>query len=120
MWHMAEGDAGAGAGVRVSLDASASRTDAGALQAWLEHEQPLQAMVRGGTLRIEVRPGDAGGEHMGSAWEIVLQILGDVTTVATLAEYTQRAVRAWQDNRRRVEDGEPPRTLVEPLDPDED
>jgi hypothetical protein len=43
-----------------------------------------------------------------------------VTTVATLAEYTQRAVRAWQDNRRRVEDGEPPRTLVEPLDPDED
>ncbi|MEV0978609.1 hypothetical protein [Streptomyces sp. NPDC049915] len=118
---MAEGDAVAGAGVRVSLDASASRTDAGALQAWLEQEQPLQDLVRRGTLHIEVRPStDAAEEHMGSVWEIALRIAGDVTTVAALAEYTARAVRVWQANRRRVEDGEPPRTRVEPLDSDED
>lgn len=121
MWRMAEGDAVAGTGVRVRLDSSASRTDAGALQTWLEQEQPLQELVRGGSLRIDVRPStDAQQPHMGSPWEIVLHILGDVTTVATLAEYTTRAVRAWQENRRRVENGEPPRTRVEPLDSDED
>ncbi|POX56911.1 hypothetical protein C3489_03005 [Streptomyces sp. Ru71] len=117
---MAEGDAEAGAGVRVALDASASRADVGALQAWLEQEQPIQELVRAGALRIEVRPGDGADEHMGSAWEIALHIVGEVTTVATLAEYTSRAVKAWKANRRRVENGEPPRTRVDPLDPGED
>jgi hypothetical protein len=116
---MAEGDAVAGLGVRVRLDGRAHRSDVSALKAWLEREEVLRGAVDEGALTIEEQVSADGPDgHMGADYEIVLLITGTLLNVAQLAEYTARAVKAWRDNRRRVESGEPPETRVDRLDRD--
>ncbi|MFG2130985.1 hypothetical protein ACGFNV_24645 [Streptomyces sp. NPDC048751] len=113
---MAEGEGVADQGIRVRLDESASRSDVSALKAWLEREQLLEE------LRIVERPrGDVPDGHMGVAMEIWLVVVSSSTTVVTdrLLSHITRAVRAWQDNRREVESGEPPQVRVDRVNPDE-
>lgn len=119
---MAEGDAVPGSGVRVRLDGRAGGSDITALKAWLEREKPLAERIRDETLRVEERPRtDRPQDHMGFGTEIVLMMAGSATSAAVteLVRYVERAVRAWLENRRRVESGEAPRASVEPLDRDE-
>ncbi|MER5911583.1 hypothetical protein ABT124_14000 [Streptomyces sp. NPDC001982] len=119
---MTEGDAVPELGVRVRLDGRASDSDVNALKAWLEREKPLEERIREDTLRIEVRHRtDQPPGHMGFGTEIVLVVLGSATSAAVtgLMGYVERAVRAWLENRGRVESGESPTPNVEPLDSDE-
>ncbi|WP_037675036.1 hypothetical protein [Streptomyces griseus] len=113
---MAEGEGVADQGIRVRLDESASRIDVSALKEWLERET-LQENVR----VIERPRGDVPDGHMGVGMELWLVVAGSGTTVVVdrLLDQIIRAVRAWRDNRREVESGEPPRVRVEPVDLDE-
>ncbi|MEU7054668.1 hypothetical protein [Streptomyces sp. NPDC046197] len=118
---MAEGDGVAGRGIRVRLDGSASRSDVGALKAWLERERPLEELVREGQLRILERPRtDGPSGHMGIGMEIVLVLVGAGANVAfkELLEQTKRAVAAWRTNRGEVESGDPPEGHVDPVNLD--
>lgn len=122
MWTMAEGEAVPESGVRVRLDGRAGDSDVTALKAWLEREKPLAERIHDDTLRIEVRHRtDQPPGHMGFGTEIVLVVLGSATSAAVteLVGYVRRAVRAWLENRGRVEGGESPTPNVEPLDSDE-
>ncbi|MFF3328592.1 hypothetical protein ACFYWX_03370 [Streptomyces sp. NPDC002888] len=113
---MAEGEGVADQGIRVRLDESASRSDVTALKTWLERESLLEE------LRIIERPrGDVPDGHMGVGMEIWLVVVSSATTVVTdrLLNHIIRAVRAWQDNRREVESGEPPRVDVDSVNLDE-
>lgn len=116
MEGMAEGEGVADQGIRVRLDARASRSDISALKAWLEREKVLEG------LRIVERPrGDAPDGHMGVAMEIWLAVVSSTTTIAVskLLDQTARAVQAWRANRREVESGEPPEASVDPVNLDE-
>lgn len=116
MVGMAEGEGVADQGIRVRLDESASRSDVSALKAWLERETLLE------NLRIIERPrGDVPEGHMGAGMEIWLVVVSSATTVMTdrLLNQVIRAVRAWRDNRREVENGAPPRVDVDPVNLDE-
>ncbi|MEU6812859.1 hypothetical protein ABZ920_28540 [Streptomyces sp. NPDC046831] len=119
---MAEGEGVAGRGIRVRLDGSASRSDVGALKAWLEREKPLEELVRAGRLRILERPRTDGPPgHMGTGMEIVLAVVTSAATVGfeQLLAQTTRAVSAWLANRREVESGDPPEGRVDPVNLDE-
>ncbi len=39
------------------------------------------------------------------------------STVAALTEYTNRAVKTWKNNRRRLQDGDP-ESEIRPMGPD--
>ncbi|GGJ17131.1 effector-associated constant component EACC1 [Streptomyces brasiliensis] len=119
---MAEGDAVPELGVRVRLDGRASGSDVTALKTWLEREKPLEERMSEDTLRIQERPRtDQPQGHMGFGTEIVLVLAGSATSAAVteLVRYVERAVKAWLENRRRVESGEEPRASVSSLDSDE-
>ncbi|MGP4010604.1 hypothetical protein [Streptomyces sp. 4N124] len=121
---MAEGDGVADRaerGIRVRLDETAGEGDLDALRKWLEREQPLDEMVREGTLRIHERARtDETGAPMGAGMEIVIELIGAAASAVFLQLLTQvgRSVDAWRANRRQVEDGEPPAGTVDPLDGD--
>lgn len=116
MVRMAEGEGVADQGIRVRLDESASRSDVSALKEWLKREAlPAQVHI------VERPRGDVPDGHMGGLMELWLVVAGSATTVVTDRLLTQvtRAVRAWRDNRREVESGDPPRVDVDPVDLDE-
>ncbi|WP_171117241.1 MULTISPECIES: hypothetical protein [unclassified Streptomyces] len=118
---MAEGDGVTGRVIRVRLDETATESDIGALRKWLEREQGLDELVRAGTLRIhERRRTDETGAPMGVGMEIVVALVSAAATVGfnQLIVQVGRAVEAWRDNRREVEDGDPPEGRVEPADLD--
>lgn len=118
MSGMTEGDHVAVLGVRVRLGAGATVDDIRALKTWLEREEPLEELLSGRHLRIEERTGTDGTPgRLGPDLELVLQLLGDVVTVAALTEYTARAVKTWTNNRRRLQGGDPD-PQIRPLDPD--
>ncbi|MFF4347295.1 hypothetical protein [Streptomyces sp. NPDC001530] len=106
--------------VRVRLDGTAS--DVGALRKWLERERPLEERIARGELRIEERPGTPEhGTPMGVGTDIllVLATVGAEEVVKELLGQTRSAVRAWRDNRRSVESGDPPEYHVDTADPGE-
>jgi hypothetical protein len=108
MSGMTEGDEVAVLGVRVRLGDGATIDDVRALRAWLERDKPLEELLSGEHLRIEERTTTDGPEgRLGPDLELVLELLSDVATVAALTEYTNRAVKTWKNNRRRLHDGEP-------------
>ncbi|MGW0610528.1 hypothetical protein [Streptomyces sp. NPDC002788] len=115
---MTEGDQVAVLGVRVRLGTGATVDDVRALKTWLEREEPLQELLSGDSLSIEVRSSTDGTKgRLGPDLELVLKLLGDVVTVAALTEYTARAVKTWTNNRRRLQGGDPD-PQIRPLEPD--
>ncbi|WP_461080888.1 hypothetical protein [Streptomyces deserti] len=106
-------------GIRVRLDGTASESDIGALRKWLEREKPLDELVRAGRLRIDERRGtdEETGAPMGIGMEIVVALVGGAASVAfrDLLDQVKAAVQAWRENRREVEDGEPPEGQVDPV-----
>ncbi|MFE1250411.1 hypothetical protein [Streptomyces sp. NPDC058735] len=116
---MAEGDHVAVSGVRVRLGADATVNDVRALKTWLERDKPLAELLAGPHLRIEERTRTDGPPgRLGPDLELVLELLSDVATVAALTEYTNRALKTWKNNRRRLQGGEPD-SEIRPLDSDE-
>ncbi|MGX1560568.1 hypothetical protein [Streptomyces sp. NPDC055506] len=93
--------------------------DVRALRAWLERDEPLEQLLSAGQLRIEERTStDVPKGRLGPPdIELVLQLLGDLATVVALTEYTNRAVKTWKNNRRRLQGGEPD-SEIRPLGPD--
>ncbi|WND19561.1 hypothetical protein [Streptomyces violaceus] len=82
--------------------------DVRALRAWLERDEPLEGLLSAGELRIEERTSTDGPKgRLGPDIELVLQLLGHAATVVALTEYTNRAVKTWKNNRRRLQGGEP-------------
>ncbi|MFF5252522.1 hypothetical protein ACFY4K_10795 [Streptomyces leeuwenhoekii] len=119
---MAEGDGVTTRGIRIRLDRTASESDIGALHKWLEREKPLEELVRTGRLRIHERSRtDETGAPMSIGMEIVVALAGAAGSVLfqELLDQVKKAVQAWRDNRREVEDGEPPQGLVEPVNLDD-
>ncbi|MFF5104681.1 hypothetical protein [Streptomyces sp. NPDC000134] len=119
---MAEGDEGAALDIRVRLDGTATESDIGALRKWLEREKPLDELVRAGRLRIDERSRtDGTGAPMGIGMEIVVALVGGAASVTfrELLDQVKAAVEAWRTNRRQVEDGEPPESRVDPVNPDD-
>ncbi|WP_030192437.1 hypothetical protein [Streptomyces sp. NRRL S-87] len=106
--------------VRVRLVRGASESDVGALKAWLEREQKLAALTAGGTLEIQERTGaeDGSAHPMGTGTDIVLVLVGAAAPKLfdEVYEQVKSGVRAWRENRRAVERGEPPEVEVEPAD----
>lgn len=118
MSGMTEGDEVAVLGVRVRLGAGATVDDVRALKTWLEREEPLEELLSGQHLRIEEQTSTDGTKgRLGPDLELVLRIIGDVVTVAALTEYTARAVKAWANNRRRLQGGDP-EPQIRPVDSD--
>ncbi|GGV72499.1 MULTISPECIES: hypothetical protein [Streptomyces] len=114
---MAEGDGVDGRAIRIRLDANATKDDVTALKAWLEREKPLEDLIRQGRLRIVERPGSEGPPgQMGYFTDLLLEKAVDEGTeivLALLLTQVRRAVKAWKDNRRRVERGTPPEEEVD-------
>ncbi|WP_345619373.1 hypothetical protein [Streptomyces ziwulingensis] len=102
------------------LDGSATESDVGALRKWLERETPLDELVRAGRLQIHERSStdpDETGAPMGVGMEIVVAMVSGAASVAfrDLLDQVKGAVEAWRENRREVEDGEPPEGRVDPV-----
>ncbi|CAL9488365.1 hypothetical protein [Streptomyces sp. DH-12] len=119
---MAEGDGVADQDICVRLDRSATEGDITALRNWLEREKPLDDLARDGKVRILVRPAtERGGTPMGTSQEIVIAVTSAGATVVfqELLEQVKRGVKAWRDNRRQVEHGDPPQDSVEPVNRDD-
>ncbi|MEU9233703.1 hypothetical protein [Streptomyces subrutilus] len=104
--------------VRVRLGQGASASDVGALKAWLERERRLEALRNSGDLEITEGPGgeERPGSPMGAGLEIVLVLAGIVgpKIFDEVYEQAKSGVRAWRENRRSVERGEPPEVEVVP------
>ncbi|GHE02945.1 hypothetical protein [Streptomyces alanosinicus] len=118
---MAEGDGVACREIRVRLDGTASERDVAALKKWLEREPPLEMRVHEGLLQIHERPRtDGGGAPMGVGMDIVLALVGAgaKTIFDEVLSQVKQAVEAWSNNRREVEDGDPPTGSVGPVHPD--
>ncbi|WP_223837698.1 hypothetical protein [Streptomyces venezuelae] len=101
------------------LTHGASESDIGALKAWLEREQKLEELRNRGKLAIEERAGTGESGHaMGAGLEIVLVLVGVVAAKLfdEVYEQVKSGVRAWQQNRRAVERGEPPTVEITPDD----
>ncbi|NJP51121.1 hypothetical protein HCJ93_13810 [Streptomyces sp. SBST2-5] len=119
---MAEGDGVAKQGICVRLDGPASESDIPALRSWLERERLLEELMRKGALRIEERPRtDESGAPMGLGTDILITLVNAAAgvAVAELVVQVKKAVRAWKENRRTVESGDPPSDSVEPVDVDD-
>ncbi|WP_037836005.1 hypothetical protein [Streptomyces sp. NRRL S-244] len=104
--------------IRVRLTQGASESDIGALKAWLEREQKLEALRNSGRLEIHERAGteDGPASPMGAGMDIMLVLIGAVAPKLfdEVFEQVKSGVRAWRENRRSVERGEPPEVVVEP------
>ncbi|MFE3582359.1 hypothetical protein [Streptomyces vinaceus] len=104
--------------IRVRLTQGASESDIGALKAWLEREQKLEVLRNSGRLEIQERPGEqeGPGSPMGAGMDIVLVLIGAGAPrlFDEVFEQVKSGVRAWRENRRSVERGEPPEADVEP------
>ncbi|MGW4687331.1 hypothetical protein ACWEPM_20865 [Streptomyces sp. NPDC004244] len=104
--------------VRVRLTEGASESDIGALKAWLERERKLEALRDAGCLEIRERAGTVDGtaNPMGAGLEIVLVLIGAAAPKLfdEVYEQAKSGVRAWRENRRAVERGEPPEVEVAP------
>lgn len=102
--------------IRVRLTQGASESDTGALKAWLEREQKLEALRNSGGLEIQERAGteDGSGSPMGAGMEITLVLIGAVgpKLFEEVFEQVKSGVRAWRENRRSVERGDPPEVEV--------
>ncbi|MBT2540760.1 hypothetical protein J7E99_08615 [Streptomyces sp. ISL-44] len=104
--------------VRIRLGQGASASDVGALKAWLEREHKLEALRSSGDLEIRERAG--AEEHaespMGAGLEILLVLVGIAgpKIFDEVYEQAKSGVRAWRENRRSVERGEPPEVEVVP------
>ncbi|MEU4171795.1 hypothetical protein AB0F46_33550 [Streptomyces sp. NPDC026665] len=124
---MTEGEGVSTRAIRVRLDATANQSDIGALKKWLEREKPLEDLVRNGDLRIQESAGtdeqgtDEHGTPMGAGIEILMLLSGAAaqTLFDTVLRQVGRGVRAWYENRRSVESGDPPDYDVDPVDLDE-
>jgi hypothetical protein len=119
---MSDGDGVTGQGIRVRLDGTVGERDIAALRTWLEREKRLDELVREGRLRIHERPRtDETGAPMGIGMEIVVALVGGAGSAVfkEVLEYVRRAVHEWQDNRRGVEDGDPPMAAVDTVDVDD-
>ncbi|MEQ8145648.1 hypothetical protein [Streptomyces sp. OP7] len=125
---MAEGDGVADQDICIRLDGTATEGDIAALRNWLEREKPLDDLLGHGRVRMRVRPAtdvgpatDRSGAPMGTSTEIVIAVTSAGATVVfqELLEQVKRGVLAWQANRRRVENGEPPQGRVEPVNRDD-
>ncbi|MFF3859632.1 hypothetical protein [Streptomyces sp. NPDC002209] len=102
--------------IRVRLTQGASESDTAALKAWLEREQKLEAHRDNGVLEIHERAGteDGPGSPMGTGMEIVLVLIGAAasTLFDEVLAQVKSGVRAWRENRRSVERGDPPEVEV--------
>ncbi|MET7438934.1 hypothetical protein ACWERY_09875 [Streptomyces sp. NPDC004082] len=124
---MTDGEGVATRAIRVRLDGTASQGDIGALKKWLEREKPLEELARNGDLRIQERAGtddqgtDEHGRPMGAGIEILLLLAGAAaqSTFDIVFKQVRRGVKAWYENRRSVESGDPPDYDVDPVDLDE-
>lgn len=124
---MTEGEDVATRAIRVRLDGTASQSDIDALKKWLEREKPLEELVRNGDLRIQESAGtdkqgtDEHGRPMGAAIEILMLLSGAAAQSAfdTVFKQVGRGVKAWYENRRSVESGDPPDYDVDPVTLDE-
>ncbi|MET9443655.1 hypothetical protein [Streptomyces sp. NPDC006610] len=122
---MADGDDVAVRGVCVRLHGeTATESDVGALRSWLEREQALDELVRSGRLQLQERSrtdDPEPGSPMGVGMEIFAAVVGGVTSVVVrdLLDAIGRAAQAWRDNRRGVEEGEPPEVRLESVGEDE-
>ncbi|MFE2146554.1 hypothetical protein ACFXA3_33320 [Streptomyces sp. NPDC059456] len=104
--------------IRVRLTQGASEGDVGALKAWLEREQKLEALRNSGGLEIHERAGaqDGPASPMGAGMDIMLVLIGAAAPrlFDEVFEQVKSGVRAWRENRRAVERGEPPEVDVTP------
>ncbi|KPH99531.1 hypothetical protein OV450_5244 [Actinobacteria bacterium OV450] len=104
--------------IRVRLMQGASEGDIGALKAWLEREQKLEALRNSGRLEIHERAGaeDGPANPMGAGMDIMLVLIGAGAPrlFDEVFEQVKSGVRAWRENRRAVERGEPPEVDVTP------
>ncbi|MGW0364704.1 hypothetical protein [Streptomyces sp. NPDC002990] len=104
--------------IRVRLTQGASESDIGALKAWLEREQKLELLRSSGRLEIQERAGSQDGpaSPMGAGMEIMLVLIGAAAPklFEEVYEQVKSGVRAWRENRRSVERGEPPEVEVTP------
>ncbi|MFI6144629.1 hypothetical protein [Streptomyces sp. NPDC051109] len=104
--------------IRVRLTQGASESDIGALKAWLEREQRLEELRNSGMLEIHERAGtqDGPASPMGAGMDIVLVLIGAAAPKLfdVVFEQVKSGVRAWRENRRSVERGEPPEVEVAP------
>ncbi|MET9958401.1 hypothetical protein ABZ128_04825 [Streptomyces sp. NPDC006326] len=102
--------------IRVRLMQGASESDIRALKAWLERERKLEGLRDSGVLEVQERAGaqDGSASPMGAGLEIMLVLLGAVTPklFEEVFEQVKSGVRAWQENRRAVERGEPPEAEI--------
>ncbi|MCO4700103.1 hypothetical protein LRR80_06208 [Streptomyces sp. RO-S4] len=114
--------------IRIRLVGPATEGDIPALRNWLEREKPLEDLLGDGRVRMRVRPAtdvgpaaEGAATPMGTSTEIVIAVTSAGATVVfqELLEQVKRGVLAWQANRRRVEDGEPPQGRVEPVNRDD-
>lgn len=115
---MTEGEGVANRLVSIRLGQGASANDVGALKAWLEREHKLEALRNSGALEIRERAGaeERPGTPMGVGLEIVLVLVGIAgpKVFDEVYEQVKSGVRAWRENRRAVERGEPPEVEVVP------
>ncbi len=115
---MAEGGALANNTIRVRMVRGANDADVAALKAWLEREHRLEVLRNGGRLEIREQPSvqDPDSSPMGAAMDIVLVLVGAAATKLfdEVYEQVKSGVRAWRENRRAVERGEPPEVEVAP------
>lgn len=104
--------------IRVRLTQGASESDIRALKAWLEREQEIEARRNSGRLEVHERAEapDGSASPMGAGLEIVLVLIGAVSPrlFDELLQQVKSGVRAWQENRRAVERGEPPEADIAP------
>ncbi|MBW5482172.1 hypothetical protein [Streptomyces bambusae] len=106
--------------VRVRLTRGASEGDVAALKAWLERERKLEALRSSGELEIQERAGTQDGQGqarpMGAGLDIMLVLIGAAAPKLfdEVYEQVKSGVRAWRENRRDVENGEPPEVEVAP------
>ncbi|MBT2480810.1 hypothetical protein [Streptomyces sp. ISL-94] len=104
--------------IRVRLMQGASESDVRALKAWLEREQKLETHRNSGSLEIQERAGteDGPASPMGAGLEIMLVLIGAGAPKLfdEVFEQVKSGVRAWRENRRAVERGEPPEVEVAP------
>ncbi|MEU9254407.1 hypothetical protein AB0D66_21425 [Streptomyces sp. NPDC048270] len=104
--------------IRVRLGQGAGASDVHALKAWLEREHRLEALRNSGDLEITERAGgeERPGSPMGAGLEIglVLAAIVGPKIFDDVYEQAKSGVRAWRQNRRSVEAGEPPEVEVVP------
>lgn len=111
--------------IRVRLVGAESEGDVSALQTWLAQERTLDKLVEEGVLRIQQhgRANEEGepGTPMGAGLEILLVLVGAASAKVfdDVYEQTKRGVRAWRENRRTVQTGEPPEAEVTEVTPDD-